>query len=729
MIDAQATEDPVAGEAFPPYADAAEELSDQLHRLNALLSRAIDHFRERLAPEHPRGLDGVAVFDAEVDAFLTAAPRWREHDGVAHATARLHCELRAHASAARNVSVPLDAIRSRFGLGAYEFDALLLCVAAELHPGYGRVFAYLNNDLTRSRPGLALLVEILAQNWAERLEVRRALSQASPLFRYALLATRGAGDDPSAELAADPGLLDFVLAGRVVPGEREAYGGEMDLADVLVSAGERVILERIVRYLQQNASDSPRQTIVVLSGAPGAGRRTIARAICREFGCGLRIADRYPSLLADMPRRLRDARLSGDAPGIRVPAAAPEHEPLLHEVFEVVEELPCGLAFLFVDADEAPRLPQTAAASVLAAHIGTPPSTVRTTAWKRALREHGLEAPDEDVRTLAAVYPFSVGRIYASVREADVRLQATLPGECSVGIRELAEAARSRTNHRLDQLAQPLPTRFNWEDIVLPADELCRLKEIANAVRNRDRVMERWGFDEKVCAGPGVNAIFFGPSGTGKTMAASILAAELGMAIYRVDLSRVVSKYIGETERNLDALFEEARRSFAVLFFDEAEAIFGKRSEVKDAHDRYANIEVAYLLQRMEGFEGVAILATNLRKNMDNAFLRRLQFAVEFPLPSFVQRLQIWRQVWPAAAELSDDLDLEFMANRFELSGGHIRNVAMMAAYLACEDGMPIAMVHLVAATRREFQKLGRNAIAGQFGEYASLLGGARPGD
>jgi SpoVK/Ycf46/Vps4 family AAA+-type ATPase len=194
------------------------------------------------------------------------------------------------------------------------------------------------------------------------------------------------------------------------------------------------------------------------------------------------------------------------------------------------------------------------------------------------------------------------------------------------------------------------------------------------------------------------------------------------MELYRIDLSRVVSKYIGETEKNLDALFAEARRAYAVLFFDEADALFGKRSEVKDAHDRYANIEVAYLLQRMESYEGLTVLATNLRKNLDEAFLRRLQFSVEFPHPSLAERRAIWRKVWPDAAPLGGDLDLEFLAQALELTGGQIRNIALKAAYLAAADSASIGMRHVIAAVRREHQKLGRLTVEKLFGPYAHVF-------
>jgi hypothetical protein len=692
---------------YAAYRSSAEELAEQLLRLNLLLAQATARFRERHVAGPRRGLGGIAVFDDEVDVFLGAPPPDPPVcDGEEMRSARLRNEERACASIAEGNDFPLERIRRCFGLGALEFDAFLLCVAAELDPGYRRVFAYLNNDLMQQRPSIALLVDVLSERWSDRLETRRALGRASPLFRFALLNARPSPDELTAEISVDPSLIDFIAGNSL---REDGAFDELTLSELLLSPSEREHLEHLASFLVQSAAKSPRQTVVVLSGGPGAGKRTTARALCRELGGRLRLVQVRGIDELELARCARDARLAGDTLGVALQLNDQETEEL-QNVIEVITRLPLQLVLLVVESDETPRLGRPGGARVVGMHVGTPPAPIRRTAWNRALREAGLRADGDGVQTVAAVYPFSVGRIYAAVRDLATQVETHDVPPATVGIRELAAAARNQTSHHLERLAQPLPLRHGWCDIVLPDDERARLKEIADAVRNRDRVMEQWGFSEKIAAGPGVNAVFFGPSGTGKTMAASILAAELGMAIYRVDLSRVVSKYIGETERNLDALFDEARRSFGLLFFDEAEAIFGKRSEVKDAHDRYANIEIAYLLQRMETFEGVAILATNLRKHMDNAFLRRLQFAVEFPLPQTAQRLQIWRQVWPAPAELADDLDLESIARRFEFSGGHIRNVAMMSAYLACEEGTPIGMRHLLAATKREFQKLGRGA-------------------
>ena len=280
---------------------------------------------------------------------------------------------------------------------------------------------------------------------------------------------------------------------------------------------------------------------------------------------------------------------------------------------------------------------------------------------------------------------------------------------------DLYAASRLQSNRKLATLARKITPHYSWDDIVLPVDRLRQLQEITNTVKYRARVYDEWGFDRKLALGKGLNVLFAGPSGTGKTMAAEIMAQELGLDLYKIDLSTVVSKYIGETEKNLARIFEEAETSNAILFFDEADALFGKRSEVRDSHDRYANIEISYLLQKMEEYEGVVILATNLRKNMDDAFVRRMHFTVEFPFPDERHRLGIWEKILPAEMPRSTDLDFGFMARRFELTGGNIRNIALASAFLAANDGQVVEMGHLLRATQREYQKMGKVVTEREF--------------
>jgi SpoVK/Ycf46/Vps4 family AAA+-type ATPase len=277
---------------------------------------------------------------------------------------------------------------------------------------------------------------------------------------------------------------------------------------------------------------------------------------------------------------------------------------------------------------------------------------------------------------------------------------------------------------RLGELAERLEPRFGWDDLVLPHRPLEVLQSISGYLRHRDLVLSEWGYEGTVGRTQGIKALFAGESGTGKTLAAQVLARELGLELYRIDLATVISKYIGETEKNLNEVFDAAEGSNAILFFDEADALFGKRSEVRDAHDRYANIEVAYLLQKMEGYPGAVILATNLRQNVDDAFLRRLDFIVDFPFPDNADRARIWHLLLPGAAPVGDDVDVEFLADRFRLSGGAIRNCSVAAAFLAADDGGRITMEHLVRAVALEYGKLGRLTIEADFERFHEAIRG-----
>ena len=321
-----------------------------------------------------------------------------------------------------------------------------------------------------------------------------------------------------------------------------------------------------------------------------------------------------------------------------------------------------------------------------------------------------------DLSGLATKFRFTPGQIEDAAATAQnlARWRTTLGRP---GTAELMEAARRQSNRKLASLARKIKPSYSWEQIILPPDRVQQLREICDCVKYRALVYDRWGFDKRLSLGKGLNVLFSGPPGTGKTMAAEIIAGELALDLYKIDLSSVVSKYIGETEKNLSRIFAEAETSNAILFFDEADALFGKRSEVRDSHDRYANIEVGYLLQRMEEYEGVVILATNFRKNMDEAFVRRMHFMIDFPLPNPEERLRIWQSIWPSSTPRSEDLDLPYVSRRFELSGGNVRNIALGAAFLAADNGGVVNMPHLLHAIRREYQKMGKIMRQGELTE------------
>jgi SpoVK/Ycf46/Vps4 family AAA+-type ATPase len=268
----------------------------------------------------------------------------------------------------------------------------------------------------------------------------------------------------------------------------------------------------------------------------------------------------------------------------------------------------------------------------------------------------------------------------------------------------LWDACRSHARPRIEGLGQRIASPASWDDLVLPPAQREVLRDVAAHVRNRATVYERWGFAGQGSRGLGISALFSGASGTGKTMAAEVIANELRLDLYRIDLSSVVSKYIGETEKNLRKIFDAAEEGGAILLFDEADALFGKRSEVKDSHDRYANIEVSYLLQRMESYRGLAVLTTNLKSALDTAFLRRIRFIVQFPFPDAEQRADIWRRVFPRATP-TEGLDAELLA-QLNVAGGNIRSIAVHAAFLAADAGEPVRMEHVLRAARSEYAKM-----------------------
>jgi SpoVK/Ycf46/Vps4 family AAA+-type ATPase len=339
---------------------------------------------------------------------------------------------------------------------------------------------------------------------------------------------------------------------------------------------------------------------------------------------------------------------------------------------------------------------------------------LRRRCWQDSLADCAIAASEADIDALASRFRLTT----AQIREAAARARnqaawcrAAQPSPASTAqpmLAELFAAARDQSGHELGQLSRKIVPKQTWRNIVLPPDQETQLREICDQAKLRQRVYGDWGFDRQHSFGKGLNVLFAGPPGTGKTMAAEVIAGDIGIDLCKIDLSRVVSKYIGETEKNLERIFTVAESANAILFFDEADALFGKRSEVRDAHDRYANIEIGYLLQKMDEYDGMAILATNLRQNLDEAFVRRLHAIVEFPFPDEESRRRIWEVTFPSEAPLAENLDFAVLAREVRLSGGHIRNIALLAAVYAAVEERAIGIDHIARASRREYQKLGR---------------------
>jgi SpoVK/Ycf46/Vps4 family AAA+-type ATPase len=312
-----------------------------------------------------------------------------------------------------------------------------------------------------------------------------------------------------------------------------------------------------------------------------------------------------------------------------------------------------------------------------------------------------------DIKEISGKFLLNVGQIKDAVNTASTIALWRDPTNPLITKDDIVNACHLHSSQRLKDLAVRIKTRYKWEDIILPQGLVNSLKDIVNMVKYRHIVYEEWGFNKKLSLGKGICALFYGEPGTGKTMASDIIANELSMELYKIDISSIVSKYIGETEKNLNKIFEEARLSNAVLFFDEADALFGKRTEVKDSHDRYSNIEVSYLLQKIDEYTGIVIMATNFFKNIDEAFERRIHFILNFPAPDENSRLHIWKKIFPDIAPLAKDINFDSLAKKIRINGGNIKNIALASAFFAAEGGSIITMEHIVKACKREYEKIG----------------------
>jgi hypothetical protein len=472
----------------------------------------------------------------------------------------------------------------------------------------------------------------------------------------------------------------------------------------------RALAERIAA-LWSRATGRSALPVVQLCGAEAAGKRALAAAACSALGLNLSVLSAHvlPPAASECEALIRlwerESALSGSALLLDCEEADLADAGRERTITRLIE---ATHGALFVATRERRRLPQR---PTITLDVRKPAIEEQRTLWQQAL---GAETSCLNGQVDALVGQFSLSAQVIAAARAEALAQP--PSTAADLGMVLWDTCRVQARPRLDDLAQRIEPAAQWDDLVLPEAQWQTLRDIAVHVRQRVRVYETWGFAARGARGLGIGALFAGASGTGKTMAAEVLAHALRLDLYRIDLASVVSKYIGETEKNLRRVFDAAEEGGAILLFDEADALFGKRSEVKDSHDRYANIEISYLLQRMEAYRGLAILTTNLKDALDAAFLRRLRFVVPFPFPDAVQRTEIWRRVFPPPTP-TQGLDVAKLA-RLNVTGGNIRNIALYAAFLAAGAGEPVSMAHLLRAARVEYAKLERPLTEAEIGGW-----------
>jgi hypothetical protein len=616
-----------------------------------------------------------------------------------HIDQRVAQAAAAMEAAANEMNPPpaLVIMTQRLGLTQFEQQVLILCLGMELDTGVAGLCARCQQDPGRPFPTFALAFSLFeGASW-------EALSPERTLRFWRLIEISQPGGQPltTSALRTDERIVNYIkglnylddrLLPMLTPIDQQTVGPDLP-------PSHRDAVEAIIRRLKLVDDANRSLPIVQLLGADAASKQLVAGEVATAIGVQLyrlpaillptQAADietlarlwQRESLLLPLALYLDTLGSSGD------PAASGPSSPVTR-LLERVE------GAVFLDARESwPGLHKL----TVSRDITKPSAAEQAAAWQSALGLAAGESPGQ----LAAQFNLSFSAIRQLARDA-----LSEPTDQPPLRDRLWEACLASTRPQLDVLAERITPQATWNDIVLPDAESALLRHIAEQVAQRTTVYEKWGFGEKMSRGLGISALFSGDSGTGKTMAAEVIANDLHLNLYRIDLSAVISKYIGETEKNLRRMFDAAENGGAILFFDEADALFGKRSEVKDSHDRYANIEINYLLQRMEQYRGLAILATNMKSALDTAFLRRLRFIVRFPFPGPAERKAIWQRVFPPDMPKSG-LDYDRLA-RLNVTGGHIHNIAINAAFLAARGGSPVTMTLVLDAARAEFRKIER---------------------
>jgi hypothetical protein len=603
-----------------------------------------------------------------------------------------------------NSNLPFVRLMEAFGLTEVDTYILLLALAPELDRRYERIYGYLQDDVTLRYPTVNLTMHLLGGDISQRFSVWERLQSHMPLLKYHLINIDKPDHRPNSAfinhiLKLDSRIVSYVLGQSIIDTRLEhILMPAQGLANIHLS-------QETLLPIYENMQQAP--LIFMLGTAPLEQAET-ALALCEEHSlpllhlrCEALKELELPPLMA-WRLALREGHLQGAALFIT------GWDSLLDEDGELPAPLWTGLLDfpkpVFICAREKwESLDTQRERLLLRLHFDTPDYDSRLQAWQYAIGADDID--HVPIRELATKYRFHRAQITRTVHTA--RDFAASRG-ATLQITDLQNAAQAHARLKLGRFARHVEDQTPWDQLILPEEPLTQLHEIVDRVRFAHVVQDNWGFKQHLSNSSGISALFAGESGTGKTLSAQTLAGDLALPLYKIDLSGVVSKYIGETEKNLRVIFEEAQSSSAILFFDEADALFGKRSEVKDARDRYANIEVAYLLQQIEEYDGIAILATNLRQNLDEAFTRRLDFMIDFPFPEPIYRRRIWEVHFPPQAPLDPEIDLDDLAQRYELSGGNIRNVALAAAYLAAVEGSIISLSHIRMAIRREHQKMGR---------------------
>lgn len=607
-----------------------------------------------------------------------------------------HPKENIHFNPPHHSSLALSKVCKAFELSDFERNLLLLCAGMELDGNWGDLCAKGGNSV-QSYPTFNLALKVLPQgHWS-------AFLPTGNLRKWQLIHIGPGAVVNLSPLQIDERILHYLVGHDHLDQRLRGIVKPLEAQIEIQVPSHLQIAEQLANTWSRSQQTSEGLPAVQLCGDEVASKRAIASHACQMLNINLHIMSAAAisalrnSEIDDVLRLWeRESILTNSALLLDCDELDATDITKESAIARLIDNIPSPLIISSLDRRRSLERP------VINIEVHKPSTVEQRAIWHNALGEVASSL-NGHVETLVSHFSLNATTIYTVCTEAKGKGGI---GENTALSTLLWDTCRSQSRPRLDELAQPIELGSSWDDLVLPEAQRQVLRDIAAHVRQRAKVYEKWGFGNKGGRGLGISALFAGASGTGKTMAAEVIADELRLDLYRIDLSQVVSKYIGETEKNLRRVFDAAETGGAILLFDEADALFGKRSDVKDSHDRHANIEVGYLLQRMEAYRGLAILTTNLKSSLDQAFMRRIRFIVQFPFPDVNQREEIWQRIFPRQTPTAG-LDAGLLA-RLNVSGGNIRNIALNAAFLAADAGEPVEMKHILQAAKSEYAKLER---------------------
>ena len=738
-----------------PYKNSLDHLFDELKLIELYLGWQVIKFRESLKKDKKSRSSEFPVeyiTDEQVDSLFSDMV-YSKHDDIVNNSSNAYenmqntitqyksmIEKRKQASLEKGVFLCLDYVCKKFSLSEFEKNVLLVCIAPQIDLKFEKLYVYLQNDVTKKNPTINFVLELLCDSMSSKLLARKSFLDNMSLVKYDLINIVQEEKNHSllsSSLMPDTSIVNFLLEIEKFDSSMENYVDAIfpnnnTFTGTFPKLHEEARQKLTLLFNTNNLKYD--KFFVYLHGHAGIGKKTLVRSLCNSLGLPLFVVDATKissirddnfseRLITKISRnaKLHDALLyfdhfdallednsnnaaTGDKSNTHILNVILKHSSNNHDIILLSGSKPWPRTVI----DD----------KMLSVDFVSLDNKMRKNIWEFMLQDVVVDSKMTD--ELAEKFNFTPNQISKAIRAAKDSM--LFQNRNTLNKKDLYDGCLLQCNEQLGVFAKKNTKKFSFNDIILSKDKKNQLKEIISYIKHRNQVLNIWGFEKKYSIARGINILFAGESGTGKTMSASIIANELNLDMYKIDLSSVVSKYIGETEKNLNKIFYEAETSNSILFFDEADALFGKRSQIRDSHDRYANVEVNYLLQKLEEHNEIVILASNIAKNIDDAFTRRMHFWLDFDFPNHDDRLQLWRNAFPQDSPLSKYVDFEFLARQFKITGGNIKNIALSSAFYAADESSNIQMKHIILAVKRELQKIGTPITQSDFQNYYEYI-------